>query len=687
MNTQSNLSRREFLKVSAVTGAGLVIGVALQGCGGRPTASPAPTITPTTEPTVTPLPPPTATPTPEPGAQFEPNLFVRIGEDGAVTITVPRVELGQGVRTALAMILAEELEADWTAVRVETAPANQAYGRQRTTGSHSVEHTFAPLRLAGATARRMLLAAAALIWGVEAAECRAADGAVVHAASGRRLAYGELVETAATLPAPQGSKIVLKDPADFRLVGTAQGQIDEPLMVTGRTVYGLDVRLPGMLYATVARCPVFGGKVESFDPASALAVEGVRNVVQMDDDVAVIADSTWAAIQGREVLEVVWNEGRYADLGSDGIRQGLLDRLEEQVEMSSGGDEGETLEAIYEVPFLAHVPMEPMNCTADVQPDRCTVWAPTQDPQGAKAQARGITKLPDKAVTVHVPLVGGAFGRRSYEDFVVLAVKASQAAGAPVQVVWTREDDVQHDLYHPFHLMHATARLDDPHSRTITPYPAPGGVPTGILRSVDNVHQAFAEQCFLDEFAVATNQDPFELRRPLVPDRMKAVLELAAEKAGWGAPLPEGRGRGMACHSTWGVTDVAQVVEVSVAEDGAVHVHRVVCAVDCGLVVNPDGVAAQMEGGIVMGLTAALKGPITIDQGRVQQSNFHDYSLLRLDEMPAVEVYIVPSDRAPQGVGEMGFPPAAPALANAIFAATGKRVRRLPIRVEDLRGA
>jgi isoquinoline 1-oxidoreductase beta subunit len=331
--------------------------------------------------------------------------------------------------------------------------------------------------------------------------------------------------------------------------------------------------------------------------------------------------------------------------------------------------------------------MEPMNCTADVQPDRCTVWAPTQDPQEAKQRARGITNLPDEAVTVHVPLVGGAFGRRSYEDFVALAVKASQAVGAPVQVVWTREDDVRHDLYHPFHLIYATAPLDNVRRRTITPHPAARGVPTGIWRSVDNVHQAFAEQCFLDEFAAATGQDPVELRRSLVPDRMRAVLDLAAEKAGWGTPLPEGHGRGLACHSTWGVTDVAQVVEVSVAGDGAVRVQRVVCAVDCGLVVNPDGVAAQMEGGIVMGLTAALKGPITIEKGRVQQSNFHDYPLLRLDEMPIVEVHLVPNDRAPQGVGEMGLPPAAPALANAIFAATGQRVRRLPIRAEDLQEA
>jgi isoquinoline 1-oxidoreductase beta subunit len=692
MSAQPNLNRREFLKVSATAGAGLVICVALQGCGGQPTAIPAPTatqvptVTPSPEPTTTPLPSPTATPTPKPGTHLEPNLFVRIGEDGAVTITVPRVELGQGVRTALAMIVAEELEADWAAVHVETADADRAFGRQQTTGSHSVEQTFGPLRWAGAIARQMLVAAAASTWGVEAAECRAEAGSVVHTASSQRLSYGDLVETATTLAVPKRSEVSLKDPADFRIIGTARGQIDEPQMVTGHAVYGLDVRLPGMLYATIARCPVFGGDVESLDPAPALAVGGVRDVVQIGQDVAVIAESTWAAIQGREALQVVWNEGRNADLSSDGIRQGLLERLKEQANASPGKDEG-TLEAIYEVPFLAHVPMEPISCTADVQPDRCTVWAPTQDPREAKQQARGITNLPDEAVTVHVPLVGGAFGRRSYEDFVVMAVKVSQAAGAPVQVVWTREDDVRHDLYHPFHLIYATAPLDNPRRRTITPYPAPGRVPTGIWRSVDNVHRAFAEQCFLDEFAAATGQDPVALRLSLVPERMRAVLELAAEKAGWGTPLPEGYGRGAACHSTWGVTDVAQVVEVSVAQGGAVRVHRVVCAVDCGLVVNPDAVAAQMEGGIVMGLTAALKGVVTVEKGRVQQSNFHDYPLLRLDEMPAVEVYLVSSNRAPQGVGEMGVPPAAPALANAIFAATGKRVRRLPIRAEDLRGA
>jgi isoquinoline 1-oxidoreductase beta subunit len=686
VGTQSNLNRRDFVRVSTVAGAGLVIGVALQGCGGQPTVTPAPTAAPTPEPTATLFPPPADTPTPEPGAHFEPNLFVRIDENGAVTITVPRVELGQGVRTALPLILAEELEADWTAIRVETAIADRAYGRQQTTGSHSVEQTFTPLRRAGAVARQILLAAAAQLWGVEPATCRAEAGTVVHEDSGRRLTYGDLVETAATLAVPGSSEVSLKDPADFRLIGTARGQIDEPLMVTGQAVYGLDVRRPGMLYATVARCPVLGGKVKSFDPASALAVEGVRHVVQIGSDVAVIADSTWLAIQGRQALEVVWDEGGNAGLSSDGIRQALLQKLGERATASSGG-EGETLEAVYEVPFLAHATMEPMNCTADVRPDQCTVWAPTQDPQEARDRARGITKLPDEAVTVHVPLVGGAFGRRSYEDYVEMAVKASQAVGAPVQVMWTREDDLQHDLYHPFHLLHAMAHLDDLSSRTIRPYPAPRGVPTGIWRSVDNVQQAFSEQCFLDEFAAATGQDPVELRRPLVPRRMQVVLDLAAEKAGWGTPLPEGRGRGIACHSTWGVTDVAQVVEVSVVEDGVVRVHRIVCAVDCGLVVNPEGVAAQMEGGIVFGLTAALKGAITIENGRVQQSNFHDYPLLRLDEMPAVEVYIVPSDRSPQGVGEMGLPPAAPALANAIYAATGKRLRRLPIRAEDLRGA
>jgi isoquinoline 1-oxidoreductase beta subunit len=584
------------------------------------------------------------------------------------------------------MILAEELEADFATVQVQTADADRTHGRQRTTGSHSVEQTFGPLRQAGAIARQMLIAAAALAWSVEAAECRAEAGTVLHEASGRQLAYGDLVETAATLAAPKRNEVSLKNPADFRLIGTPRGQIDEPLMVTGRAVYGLDMRLPGMLYATVARCPVVGGKVDSFDPASALAVEGVRDVVQIDEQLAVVADSTWAALQGRQALEVVWEEGRYADLSSEDMRQERLHLLEERATAAATGQE-QTLAAVYEMPFLAHVPMEPMNCTADVRDDHCTIWAPTQDPQGAKTQALGITKLPSEAVTVHVPLVGGAFGRRSYEDFVILAVKTSQAVGAPVQVVWTREDDVRHDLYHPFHLIYATAPLDNPRSRTITPHPASSGVPTGIWRSVDNVHQAFAEQCFLDEFAAATGQDPFKLRLSLVPDRMRTVLELAAEKAGWGTPLPEGYGRGVACHSTWGVTDVAQVAEVSVAQDGAVRVHRVVCAVDCGLVVNPDGVAAQMEGGIVMGLTAALKGAITVEKGRVQQSNFHDYPLLRLDEMPAVEVYLVPNERPPQGVGEMGVPPAAPALANAIFAATGKRVRRLPIRADDLRGA
>lgn len=684
MNESSTINRRDFLKITTGAGGMLIIGTFLATCEDSPSVTPTSEATatasprPTLEPTAT----PSATPTPEPGVQFEPNLFVRIDTKGQVTITVPRIELGQGVRTALPMILAEELEAEWSTIRVETAPADPAFGRQRTTGSNSIGQTFIPLRRAGAIAREMLIAAAAQVWGVEQETCHAANGAVHHEASERRLTYGELVETAADLPVPGSGDVTLKDPNDFRLVGTRLGAIDAPQIGDGRAIFGLDVRVPDMLYAVVARCPVLGGTVASFDPAPAQAVDGVRHVVQIDDGIAVVAENTWAAIQGRAALDVTWDQGRNVDLSSTEIHQTLLQRLEEFARMAPPADAGEALEAIYETPFLAHATMEPMNCTADVQSDRCTVWAPTQAPQEAKGRAVELTGLPSEAVTVYVPLVGGGFGRRSYVDYVEQAVQISQMVGAPVQVVWTREDDIQHDLYHPLNLLHARARLDEPASLTITPYPAERGVPTGIWRTVDNFHQAFAHECFLDELAEATGQDPYEMRRELLPDRERVVLDLAAEKAGWGDPLPTGRGRGIAFHSTWDVTHVAQVAEVSMDPNGIVRVQRVVCAVDCGLAINPDMVEAQMEGGIVFGLSAALHGEITVEKGRVQQSNFHDYPILRFDEMPVIEVYIVPSQEPPQGVGEMGVAPIAPAVANALYALTGQRIRRLPIRLQ-----
>jgi isoquinoline 1-oxidoreductase beta subunit len=684
MNEKTAISRREFLKVSTAAGTGLLISVYLSGCKSEATPTPPsaavaePTALPPNKPTALPTSEPSALPAatavPEPTAWFEPNMYVQIDNMDQVTITASRMEMGQGVRTALAMILAEELEADWSSIQVTTAQADGKYGRQLTGGSQSIEQLFIPLRQAGAVAREMLLAAAAQIWGVEPGDCSAENGVAHHLESGRQLTYGELVETAATLPVPRTSDIPLKDPKDFRLIGTPKGQIDESRLVDGSAIYGMDVRLPDMRYAVIARPPVISGRVESFDASAALAISGVRDVLELDGGVAVVADNTWAAIQGRKALTITWDDGRLAETSSEDTRQRQVGAVQSDLTTV----EAERLTAVYEMPYLAHAAMEPLNCTADVRTDSCVIWVPTQNPRDAKNRAIAITRLPSDAVTVNVTMIGGGFGRRLEVDYVDEAVGLSQAVNAPVQVVWTREDDMRHDYYHPLTIIGCRERPNLPDPASIRLYPASGDVHTGNWRAVTNIPDAFGHECFVDELAAAQGRDPYELRRELLPERERAVLDLAADKAGWGMPLPEGQGRGIAFHSTWGLTHVAQVAEVSVADDGAIRVQRIVCAIDCGIVVNPDMVAAQMEGGIVFGLSA-LKGEIVVENGRVRQSNFHDYPILRLDEMPQIEVYIVPSNEMPQGVGEMGTPPVLPAVANAVFAATGKRIRRLPL--------
>jgi isoquinoline 1-oxidoreductase beta subunit len=511
---------------------------------------------------------------------------------------------------------------------------------------------------------------------VAPADCRTEAGAVIHPDGAQTLGYGELAEPASTLDVP--SRAPIKDASGFRILGRDVGHWDAPRMVTGRAVYGLDVRVPGMLFAALARCPVFGGTLVSFEDGAALAVPGVRKVIPIQDKVAVVADTSWAALRGRQALVVEWEPGANAGLDSGTLRAGAAARLPQP------GSDSNLLDALYEMPFEAHATMEPMNCTAHVHDDVCEVWAPSQNPQDAQLKAAAAAGLRTEKVTVHVPLIGGAFGRRLQSDFVVEAVLASQAAGAPVQVVWTRDDDLHHDYYRDLTVLYASVARDTVSLPRVQPAGSRSIVPTGAWRSVDNFPQAYATGCFIDEMAAALGRDPLDLLLELYSGRAAAVIRLAAEKAGWGEPLPEGRGRGLAYHATFGVTHVAYVAEVSVAENGRVRVPRVTAAVDCGQVINPNNVRAQVEGGIVFGLTAALKSEAVLKDGRIQQSNFHDFPILRMDEMPVVEVHLIESDERPSGMGEMGVPPIAPAVANAVFAATGKRIRHIPIRPEDL---
>ena len=695
------MDRRDFLQASGAIGAALVIPFRIQGT-----------------------------------ASFAPNAWLRIGTDDSVLVLVDRSEMGQGVATALPQLLAEELEADWSKIRFEFAPAEPAYfnplfGAQGTGGSTSVRAAWKPLREAGARARSMLIAAAAQAWGVDAATCRAERNAVLHAASGRRLTYGQLAQRAARLPVP--TTVTLKDPKDWRIVGKATPRLDTRFKVNGSAQFGIDVRVPGMLTALVARSPVFGGKVQRFDAAAARAVPGVRQVVQISSGVAVLADGYWPALQGRDALTVVWDEGPVAAVSSATIGQLFAERANQPgaVARHEGGDPDAALSgaaqrvaAVYQMPFLAHATMEPMHCTAHVRSDGVDIWAPTQFQTGAQGAGARIGGVPPEKVAVHTTYLGGGFGRRFELDFIIEALETSKAAGGvPVKVVWSREDDMRHAQYRPasYHALRAgldaagkpvawTHRVVAPsimervfpgsvqngldreavEGAAGVPYATPNvhvdyvltdtGIPVGFWRSVNNSFNAFAVETFIDELAAAAKQDPYEYRRGLLANapRHRGVLELAAAKAGWGTPLPAGRARGIAVHKSF-ESFVAQVAEVSVSPEGTVRVHRVVCAVDCGVAVNPSTIVAQMQSGIVYGLAAALTGAITIDRGRVVESNFHDYPVLRLADMPAVEVHLVVSTEEPGGVGEPGTPPIAPAVCNAIFALTGKRIRSLPI--------
>jgi isoquinoline 1-oxidoreductase subunit beta len=708
------LTRRALLKGGVVLGAGLVVGFALPRGVGRAGAQGA--------------------------SVFAPNQWLRIDADGLVTIVNSVPEMGQGTSTAMVMIVADELDADLARVRVEQAPAdparyaNPVTGAQSYGGSRGIRDHLEMWRKAGAAAREMLKQAAAQEWGEPVESVETELGAVVHTPTGRRLSYGRLVEKARQLPVPQNP--TLKTPEQFRYIGKDVERLDIPAKVSGQAVFGLDVQVPDMLVATIQKCPVFGGTVRSFDASLANAVRGVRHVVQVSSGVAVVADTFWAARKGRQALRVTWNEGPLAQLTSAQISReyASLARQPGRVARSEGdvakalAAAGRTLEAVYQVPYLHHATMEPMNCTAHVTADACTVWAPTQNPGGSQAIAAKLTGLPVEQVSVHTTLLGGGFGRRGEVDFVIDAVETSKAVGAPVKVVWTREDDMQHGFYRPATYNVLRAALDErglpsawfhrivgpgivaqkgsgppgtidrtavEGARNI-PYDIPNlqvewvekdpGVPVGFWRSVGASQNAYVVEGFVDELAGAAGRDPVEYRLALLGQspRLAGVLELAARQAAWGTPLPPGRARGVAVAASY-ESYAAEVAEVSVAPDGAVRVHRVVCAIDCGFAVDPDQVRAQMEGSVVYGLTAALHGRITIERGRVVQSNFGDYPMLRIGEMPRVEVHILESGEKPGGIGQPGVPPLAPAVCNALFALTGKRIRELPIARTALR--
>jgi CO/xanthine dehydrogenase Mo-binding subunit len=714
------LSRRSFVVAVAGAGGGLLLGCRVGESQGGGASAGSPSAAAATSPA------------------FAPNAFVRVGADNVVTVILPQAEMGQGVSTALPMLVAEELEVGLTQVRVEHANgddrlyANPLFGLQATGGSSSVRGFYEPMRRAGATARTLLVAAAAQTWGVDASTCRAEKGAVIHPETGRRIAYGNLAARAATLPVP--GNVALKDPKTFTLVGTAARRLDTPAKVNGTAQFGIDVRLPGMKIATVAASPVVGGKVAAVDESKALAIKGVRQVVRLDDAVAVVGDHMWAAKQGLAALVVQWDDGPNAHVATADVVRGL-----ENASRTPGvtaRNEGEApsailrasrrLEAIYQAPFLAHAAMEPLNCTVHVRSDGCDVWVGSQVQGRARATAAEVTGLPLEKVVVHNYLLGGAFGRRLEHDYVTQAVRIAKQVEGPVKVVWTREEDTRHDFYRPYYYDRIAAALDAQGrpvawtQRIVGPsilarwappafrngldgdavdgaqqllYDIPGiqveyvrheepALRISWWRGVGVTHNNFVIESFIDELATAAKQDPVAFRRSLLgkSPRALAVLDLAAREAGWGTPLPARHGRGVSLmYSEWN-TFVAQVADVEVTGDGEIRVRRIVCAVDCGTIVNPDIVKAQIEGGVVYGISGALWGEITVKNGRVEQSNFHDYRVLRMNETPPIEVHLVQSAEAPGGIGEPGTAATAPALANAVFAATGRRIRQLPLQ-------
>jgi len=666
--------------------------------------------------------------------KFAPNAFIRVDHSGLTTLVMPQVEMGQGVYTAVAMILAEELDADFSKVAVEHAPpddklyGNPTFGIQVTGNSNSIRAFWKPLRAAGAAARLMLVRAAAQQWQVDPASCSASSGVVSHASSGRSLGYGDLTDAASTQPVPQDPP--LKDPKDFALIGKPLKRFDTPNKSDGKVIYGIDAMLPGMKFATLAQCPVFGGKVGRVDDSAAKRVAGVQQIIVLDDLVAVVGDHMWAAKKGLDALVIAWDEGANAKINSSDIWDDLRAASKKDgVVAKSVGDaakalsQGERLDREYELPFLAHAPMEPLNCTVHVTPGACEVWTGTQVLTRVQEYAAKAAGLPLDKVTAHNHLLGGGFGRRLEADMVAAAVRIAKNVDGPVKVVWTREEDIQHDIYRPVYRDVISATLsggkiaawkyrvtgssilarwlppafqggidiDAVDSAVDNPYDIPNfqveyvraeppAVPTGFWRGVGPNNNVFATECFMDELARKAGADPIAFRLDMLgkTPRLKAALEVVAEKSGWGQPLAARTGRGVCAQPSFG-SFIATVVECEVDEHGEVHLRRVTSAVDSGIAVNPDTIVAQLQGGLIFGLTAALFGEITIERGRVRQSNFNDYRMLRIDEVPKIDIHLIKSGEDPGGIGETGATAGPPALRNAIYAATGIALRRLPI--------
>ncbi len=714
------MERRDFLKVSVAASGGLLIGFRFPGISKLASAQSLKTASADT---------------------FMPNAFVRIGTDERITVIVNHSEMGQGVYTSLPMLLAEELDADWSKVGFESAPVDPkynhpAFGMQMTGGSSSVWSGLEQFRQAGAVARALLVAAAAQQWNVDPASCRTESGAVFNGPS-HKLTYGHLVETAAKLTPP--AHVQLKDPKTFKLIGKPLKRLDTPVKTNGSAVFGIDVKLPGMLTAVIARPPIFGAKMKSFDDSRARSMPGVRKIVAIPAGVAVIADSFWQAKSARDALRVEWDEGAMQNFSTSEMMRTFRERAESPgTSVRKDGDAESALasaakkiEAVYEVPYLSHLMMEPLNCVVDLRADSCEVWTGSQFQTIDRANAAKIAGLPNEKVQLHTTFLGGGFGRRAnpQSDFVVEAVYVAKAAGAPVKVIWTREDDMSGGWYRPAFL-HAIAGGIDANGNVVSfrsrsvgqsimagtlfaammmkgkaydpasveglddlPYEIPNiaveshqaevGVPVQWLRSVGHSHTAFAVECFIDELAALAGKDPYQFRRAMLQKhpRHLGVLDLAAQKAGWDKPLPKGMGRGIAVHFAF-ESYAAHVAEVSVTDD-RVRVHRMVCAVDCGQYVNPNIIKAQLEGGAIFGASAALYQELTFENGRLQQTNFNSFPVMRMNECPEIETYIVDNQEKSGGIGEPGVPCAAPAIANAVFAVTGKRVRRLPIRLTE----